>query len=154
MEQRYGMSGSLVDPSLVSPETAYIRQVSPALEDLALIHVYRGHYHDALPFLDQVINAGWASSNSYLLKAISLRHTAPPTPGMSAQILSLLDEGQRLSAEPNPRIYLEQGLIHLREDRSTQARKAFEACQDHLDPGVEGERQLHQWTSELLERIR
>ena len=70
-------------------------------------------YSDALPFLDRSIQSDWTSGETYLLKAIALRHLKYSKED-NQEILINLELAEENATTDLPWVWQEKGLIHLR----------------------------------------
>lgn len=81
-------------------------------------------YSEAIPYLNRSIKSNWTSGESYLLKAIAMRHTKYSETD-NRTILSLLKNAKENASINLPWIWSEKGLIHLRLKEDDDALNAF-----------------------------
>ena len=102
----------------------YDTQISECLKINSKLLIADDIYSDAIPFLNRSIQSNWTSGESYLLKAIALRHTKYSDTD-NKEILSLLEKAKENSIMNLPWIWSEKGLIHLRLKENKEALNAF-----------------------------
>jgi len=109
---------------LMPTDVNYDTQISECLKTNSKLLVADEVYSEAIPYLDRAIQSNWTSGETYLLKAIALRHTKYSKEA-NLEILSLLDKANENAVAELPWIWSEKGLIHLRLKENEEALNAF-----------------------------
>jgi len=109
---------------LMPTDVNYDTQISECLKTNSKLLVADEVYSEAIPYLDRAIQSNWTSGETYLLKAIALRHTKYSKEA-NLEILSLLDQANENAVAELPWIWSEKGLIHLRLKENEEALNAF-----------------------------
>ena len=102
----------------------YDTQISECLKTNSKLLIADEIYSDAIPYINRSIQSNWTSGESYLLKAIALRHTKYSATD-NKEILSLLEKAKENSIMNLPWIWSEEGLIYLRLKENEKALNAF-----------------------------
>lgn len=102
----------------------YDTQISECLKANSKLLVADELYSAAIPYLNRSIKSNWTSGESYLLKAIALRHTKYSNTD-NQEILSLLEKASQNAVTDLPWIWSEKGLTHLRLKENEKALNAF-----------------------------
>jgi len=137
-------------PFPVASEYASILSECRFANAVALIR--EGDYHAAADDLDEVLESGWTGSAAYLYKAIALRHTTSDADD-NKRILALLAQAQQFPY-PDPWVYGEEGLVHLRQNDQANAILSFQKLHDLLiDPQNEPDKGTLDWTESMIEKL-
>ncbi|NOU60146.1 M48 family metalloprotease [Marinifilum caeruleilacunae] len=102
----------------------YDTNISDCLKTNSKLLVANECYAEALPLLERSIGSEWTSGESYLLKAISLRHTKYSQED-NQNILTILDMAEKNAVSELPWIWSERALIHLRLNEDQYALEAL-----------------------------
>lgn len=121
-KKKYKLKPSQV--KLMPIDNNYDTQISECLKTNSQLLVADEIYSAAIPYLNRSIKSNWTSGESYLLKAIALRHTKYSATD-NQEILSLLDKANQNAVTDLPWIWSEKGLIHLRLKENQEALNAF-----------------------------
>jgi predicted Zn-dependent protease len=105
-------------------DSSYDTNISDCLKTNSKLLAANECYTEALPLLERSIKSEWTSGESYLLKAIALRHTKYSKED-NQTILSILDKAEKNAVSDLPWIWSERALIHLRLNEYKEALEAL-----------------------------
>ena len=104
----------------------YDRSVVECLSYSAALDIRENKYEEAAKILDRAIQSGWATEESYFLKAVALRHLSYD-PQSSKDALAMLDIATQRKATDLRWTNSERGLLYLRLGDIVKALNGFEA---------------------------
>jgi Zn-dependent protease with chaperone function len=118
---------------------------------------WQGHLEAALELANRNIEAGVATEEDYLLKAIALRSLFD-TPEYNQEALGLIIKAKALNVTPDdfPQIYKEEGITLMRLGRNQDAVNAFQTYLQRIDMGNEKPQYLLDeiaWTKKMIFKI-
>jgi Zn-dependent protease with chaperone function len=113
-------------------DSDYDTNISDCLKTNSKLLVANECYTEALPLLERSIQSEWTSGESYLLKAIALRHTKYSDDD-NENILSILDKAEKNAVADLPWIWSERALIHLRLDENNAALEALIRYEEYFE---------------------
>lgn len=116
----------------VEVDVNFDTKISQCLKANSKLLVAGEYYADAIPYLDRSINSHWALGESYLLKAIALRHMKY-TKEDNMEILSLLNQAKENAVMALPWVWSEEGLIQMRLNQDEKALFAFQKFDEYYE---------------------
>ncbi|MDQ2178076.1 M48 family metalloprotease [Marinifilum sp. D714] len=102
----------------------YDTYISDCLKTNAKLLVANEYYTEALPLLNRSIQSHWTEGETYLLKAVALRHTNYSEED-NQNILTILDKAENNAVADLPWVWSERALIHLRLNEKKKALDAL-----------------------------
>ena len=102
----------------------YDTKISDCLKTTSKLLVADEMYTEAIPYLNRSIESNWTAGETYLLKAIAMRHTKYSNTD-NQTMLSLLEKAKENAIIDLPWIWSEEGIIQLRLKEDDKALGAF-----------------------------
>lgn len=127
-----GSSPTALDSTASDPYRDYDTAIAAVLEHEAEMDLSTRRFHTALSVLNRALQTEWATARTYLFKAIAVRNTTTGTAGIR-EALSLLEQAETRTNDPEPRIEAERALLRLRQDRPARARRHLSRCLAQID---------------------
>ncbi len=139
-------------PTLPVVETAYDRRISAVLEHFGELCLAELRVNDALKAFDRAQACGWYTGNALVMKAAALRLSGgfERDPG---QLHALLDEATRRDEQLHYRVYVEKGLLAMRENDKSTALAAFRELKAALDKVNQSQSQAYTWADSMVSKI-
>jgi Zn-dependent protease with chaperone function len=136
-------------PKLTPIHVEYDTQISECLKTNAKLLIVDKFYSKAIPYLNRSIQSNWTTGESYLLKAIALRHTKYSETN-NKTVLSLLEKATENAITDLPWIWSEKGLIHLRLKENKEALNAFIKFEEYFS---EEQSETTFWTRRMIAKL-
>ena len=134
----------------VAIDINYDSHITECLKTNAKLLVADQFYKDAIPYLNRSINSNWTSGETYLLKAIALRHTQY-SEEVNREIISLLDKAKENAVTDLPWVWSEKGIVYLRLKEDEKALNAFLLFEEYF---TEDQTEISLWARKMVAKLK
>lgn len=147
-KKKYNLEPSKIQ--LMPLDINYDTNISDCLMINSKLLVSEEIYSEAIPYLNRSIKSNWVSGESYLLKAIAMRHTKY-SESDNREILSLLEKAKENASTDLPWVWSEKGLIHLRLKEDNDALNAFIKFEEYFS---EEQSDTAFWAQKMIAKLK